>query len=121
MLLLGHLSFTLNHTKENDMAKCKNCNNLYNLSDENDVIVGKWCPKINDSPDLEMERDCEHFKCLTNADRIRQMTDEELAKFFVAELPSCKDCSEPETELGFCSKKCDSLYLRWLQSEVKPE
>ena len=57
----------------------------------------------------------------SKADKIRAMSDEELAKFFVAELPSCKDCSEPETELGFCSKKCDSLYLRWLQSEVKPE
>ena len=63
----------------------------------------------------------EEKKKMTNADRSRSMTDEELAKFFVAELPSCKDCSEPETELGFCSKKCDSLYLRWLQSEVKPE
>ena len=61
------------------MLKCKNCNNLYNLSDKNDVIVGKWCPKINDSPHLDMERNCEHYKAMTNADRIRSMTDEELA------------------------------------------
>lgn len=38
------------------MPKCKNCNNLYNLSNKDDVIVGKWCPKINDSPHLDMER-----------------------------------------------------------------
>ncbi len=64
------------------MPKCKNCNNLYNLSDKNDVIVGKWCPKINDSPHLDMERNCEHYKAMTNADRIRSMTDEELAEIF---------------------------------------
>lgn len=64
------------------MPKCKNCNNLYNLSNKDDVIVGKWCPKINDSPHLDMERNCEHYKAMTNADRIRSMTDEELAKWF---------------------------------------
>lgn len=63
------------------MAKCKNCTNLYNLSNEDDVIVGKWCPKINDSPHLEMERDCEHYKCMTQADHIRSMSIEELAEF----------------------------------------
>lgn len=52
------------------MAKCNNCTNLYNLSDENDVIVGKWCPKINDSPDIEAERECRNYKRMTNADRI---------------------------------------------------
>ena len=64
------------------MPKCKNCNNLYNLSNKDDVIVGKkWCPKINDSPHLDMERNCEHYKAMTNADRIRSMTDEELLDF----------------------------------------
>lgn len=67
---------------EKKMPKCKNCNNLYNLSNKDDVIVGKWCPKINDSPHLDMERNCEHYKAMTNADRIRSMTDEELAKWF---------------------------------------
>lgn len=61
------------------MAKCKNCKNLYNLSDEDDVIIGKWCPKINDSPHLDIERDCDHYSPMTNADRIRSMTDNELA------------------------------------------
>lgn len=63
------------------MAKCCNCKNLYNLSDEDDVIIGKWCPKINDSPHLDIERDCDHYAPMTNADRIRSMTDEELLDF----------------------------------------
>ena len=64
------------------MAKCKNCTNLCNLSDENDVIVGKWCQKISDSPDVEAERKCWYYKCMTQADRIRSFSDEELAEWF---------------------------------------
>ena len=52
------------------MSKCKNCVNLrYN-----------WCEKVSDSPDENMERECVHFRHTTNADRIRAMSDEELAK-----------------------------------------
>ena len=48
---------------------CKKCNNL----------VNDWCEKVIDSPDPDMQRDCQHFCEKTNADRIRSMTDEELA------------------------------------------
>ena len=70
------------------MPKCKNCTNLYNLSDEDDVIVGKWCPKINDSPHLEIEKDCEYYQCMTNADRISAMSVDEMTEFIV----SINDC-----------------------------
>lgn len=98
------------------MAKCKNCTNLYNLSDDNDVIVGKWCPKVNDSPDTENERDCENYKCMTQGDRIRSMSDEELAM--------CMMCPN---ENGLAEINCDhsdncnchGCILRWLRSEVE--
>ena len=48
---------------------CKKCNNL----------VNGWCEKVIDSPDPDMQRDCQYFWEKTNADRIRSMTDEELA------------------------------------------
>lgn len=48
---------------------CKKCNNL----------VNDWCEKVIDSPDPDMQRDCQHFREKTNADRIRSMSDEELA------------------------------------------
>lgn len=48
---------------------CKKCNNL----------VNGWCEKVIDSPDPDMQRDCQHFCEKTNADRIRNMTDVELA------------------------------------------
>ena len=50
---------------------CKKCNNL----------VNDWCEKVIDSPDKDMQRDCQYFCEKTNADRIRSMDDEELAEF----------------------------------------
>ena len=41
----------------------------------------EWCEKIVDSPDPEEVRDCAYFREMTNADKIRSMTDEELADF----------------------------------------
>ena len=51
--------------------KCRNCFFYRN----------EWCEKIVDSPDPEEARDCNYFREMTNADRIRAMTDEELAEF----------------------------------------
>lgn len=39
----------------------------------------EWCPKKRDSLDPDLIRDCQYFRIKTNADRIRSMTDEELA------------------------------------------
>ena len=50
--------------------KCRNCFFYRN----------EWCEKIVDSPDPEKARDCNYFREMTNADRIRAMSNEELAK-----------------------------------------
>jgi hypothetical protein len=78
------------------MAKCKNCTRLFKEHDEEREKFGEvWCDKIFDSPDVEAERDCIHYKCMTNADRIRSMSDEELAKWLDKIVVNChKDCCE---------------------------
>ena len=43
----------------------------------------EWCEKIVDSPDPEEARDCNYFREMTNADRIRAMSDEKLAEFLI--------------------------------------
>ena len=53
-------------------VKCKNCKNFKD----------DWCEKVVDSPYPDLERDCNHFVQATNADRIRAMSDEELADEF---------------------------------------
>ena len=51
---------------------CKKCINL----------VNDWCEKVIDSPDPDMQRDCQYFCEKTNADRIRAMSDDELNELF---------------------------------------
>lgn len=53
----------------------------------------------------------------TNADRIRNMSDEELAEW-INTKDMCEHCAY-ESE-GLCTKEsCASNILRWLQSEVE--
>lgn len=75
---------------------CKKCNNLVNC----------WCEKVIDSPDQDMQRDCQYFCEKTNADRIRAMSDEELAK-----LLCCTGWRMIE------QKEC----LEWLQQPAEGE
>ena len=63
---------------------CKKCNNL----------VNDWCEKVIDSPDQDMQRDCLHFREKTNADRIRNMTNEELVVFLDGFSSQCIECAE---------------------------
>lgn len=52
----------------------------------------------------------------TQADRIRAMSDEELAEWF-ADTVGCKRCNR----IGLCKEnsECKDAYLQWLKSEVK--
>lgn len=97
------------------MAKCKNCKHLHTMYDRRDESF-KWCAYINDNPHEDIERDCENYSPMTNADRIRSMTDEELASFLKEvkedyqwanpDYPDCDDCGK---------------WLEWLQSEEEME
>ena len=73
---------------------CKKCKNL----------VNDWCEKVIDSPDPDMQRDCRYFCEKTNAQKIREMSDEELAK-----LLCCTGWRMIE------QKEC----LEWLQQPAK--
>lgn len=94
------------------MAKCKNCV-YYDKSDG-------WCNLIDDSPDENIDRDCDWYVRMTNGDRIRKMTDEELAKLISDSLSffNCEMC-----ELGRCENEdgstCEKQILKFLQREVE--
>ena len=100
--------------------KCKNCNNLYNLTDLFDVIIGRYCPKINDSPNIEINRKCDKYEGMTNGDKIRNMSNEELAEFLYKTVLRCGEnlfnCCEPLA--GECME-CVDCYIAWLQKEVE--
>ena len=83
------------------MAKnvvCKKCNNL----------VNDWCEKVIDSPDPDMQRDCPHFREKSNADRIRSMSDEELA-MLLYEIGYDEGWDKPE------------YALKWLQMPAEDD
>ena len=96
------------------MAKnvvCKKCNNL----------VNDWCEKVIDSPDQDMQRDCQYFCEKTNADRIRAMSDEELAKLIAenAYTGACNDFGIPHQ--GQCChncERCDAI-IKWLKQPAE--
>ena len=85
---------------------CKKCNNL----------VNDWCEKVIDSPDQDMQRDCQYFCEKTNADRIRAMSDEELAKFI--QEPFCDKRTHDECTISYCGV-CDQCVLDWLKQSAE--
>lgn len=85
---------------------CKKCNNL----------VNDWCEKVIDSPDQDMQRDCQYFCEKTNADRIRAMSDEELAAWIAGMSTICECCAglnECGSPRGF--KRCSHGVEDWLK------
>ena len=110
------------------MAKCKTCINRKTIDG------GMWCDKVSDSYDVDVVRGCEHYKCMTNGDRIRKMTDEELADLLTDENFQtnvsnefcghlCKNSSTEGCLLNLEKEPCpytekDDM-IEWLQSEVE--
>lgn len=58
----------------------------------------------------------------TNADRIRHMTDEELADYLIKLteiIRTCDICEPTFLENGSCNCECEIGVLKWLQTEIK--
>ena len=93
------------------MAKnvvCKKCNNL----------VNDWCEKVIDSPDPDMQRDCQHFCEKTNAQKIRAMSDEELAEMLWKTGRNYRAvCADPVVDHD---EQYEEL-VKWLQQPVEIE
>lgn len=58
---------------------------------------------------------------MTNAERIRQMTDEELAEMFDKAVQDCEYCPLYETCLLYPCESCKSMYLKWLKEEANDD
>lgn len=97
--------------------KCKTCKYYWNNGKDESCDKRGWDFERIDCPDFASK-----YKPKTNADRIRSLTDEELAEWG-SSLPCCppgKDLSEccfgrpdpPSKEL------CGKCWLGWLKQEV---
>lgn len=89
------------------MVKCKNCKYFYKRPDITMFVCVKGKPHEDNTV-----IDCENYAPMTNADRIRSMTDEELA--FAVMCPA-------EIDFGYekCiyAGNCERCTLEWLQKE----
>lgn len=68
---------------------------------------------------VECGIDMKNYKPITNADRIRAMSDEELAKQFndVRASFKCVICGDGKRCLAF--DECEDCWLDWMKQEVK--
>lgn len=103
--------------------KCKDCGNTHPALPgfPNHVLCDYYHLHMSNSADASR---CEHFKAnvLSNADRIRASTDEELAEFF-GTLPCCPPGTDVN-ELYYPSDSCNGTdlqvrcWLEWLKQEA---
>ena len=101
--------------------KCRNCFFYRN----------EWCEKIVDSPDPEEVRDCAYFREMTNADKIRAMSDEELAVFIEKIVPMNCDCCAymrpcrleyDEETVNYAEKySCRDGIMQWLKQPAEED
>ena len=101
------------------MSKCRYCK-LCEWANDGDKDFFGWCELHLDSYDIDEPRDCPDYIRASNADRIRAMSDEELAKY----LSNPCDCEvDPERD-GFreCGNDlCVKYLLEWLQQPAEEE
>lgn len=89
------------------MAKCKNCKHFYKRPD----ITMFTCAEGKPHEDNTVI-DCDNYAPMTNADRIRNMTDEELAETIM-----CPFDIIGSNETCNYKRNCQECALAWLQKE----
>ena len=94
--------------------KCKDCKVLTSVEEYGEKYP--WCDMLDDCPNIEFERDCPKFEKMSNADAIRNMTDEELAELL--NKSACDYYCNYKSECTF-GTSCKQGILEWLKSEVK--
>lgn len=97
------------------MSKCEECKSCKNARKGRYEYPCNCCKRI-------WIHETDRFEPQTNADRIRNMTDDELAEFMTGDALrtiNCCDCDEPESKYGSCIGDCKNPWLKWLQAEVK--
>lgn len=84
-----------------------------------------WCDEINDSPDMNIERECRCFEPATNVDIIRRMTDKELAEQLVVAVNGLQPCtlyySIPTERTFLTEAEAVRITLEWLQQPAEED
>ena len=102
--------------------KCRNCKYLRWAEEYPGMPFFGWCDEINDSPDMDIERECRCFEPATNADRIRRMSDEELSEWLCQALDCdfCKAYLQNMSIYSCCENQVKGIF-DWLQSPAEED
>ena len=92
------------------MAKCRNC--MLNVLHKEDGQQFSWCLAKLDNFDIDELRECDLFIQATNADKIRAMSDEELAEWLATAIARHYNQDAVVTSVD------SVLWLDWLKQEV---
>ena len=97
-------------------VKCKHCGRYTN----------EWCKSVVDSPDPDLERDCQYFIYNTIYNLIQKMDIDQLAVFLVENGWDCNNCSEcerlsdnPFARNEKCDEECDLHCKEWLSKKIE--
>lgn len=99
---------------------CKNCKYDKFAVDEMDGAQFHWCDRYLDNYEQDKAESCLAYKPKSNADKIRNMKDEELADFLLYdEGDFCGLCEYYGTTCD--GYGCREAMIKWLKQTVKGE
>ena len=90
------------------MNKCENCYNMECVFVDNQI------------PFFDSEN-CQNYRGMTNADKIRTMSDEELAEWLIRVQYREGDICAPTHDVQNCryAEGCKACWLEWLKEEAR--
>ena len=103
----------MSYNRDMPTGNCQKCINKFGTLGCCDTISNEWRYNCDDGMRLFDER-----KPMTNADRIRSMSDEELASLFGVWVADCDNNDVPCKEYCSYYKSCGDAWLAWLKEEV---
>ena len=101
--------------------KCRNCKHPRWAEEYPGRPFFGWCDEINDSPDMDIERECRCFAPASNADVIRRMSDEELAEFLAEEQYRIANVVFQACGIGLEKQVIYARRLDWLRQTVEED
>ena len=101
--------------------KCRNCKHPRWAEEYPGMPFFGWCDEINDSPDMDIERECRCFAPASNADIIRRMSDEELAEFLAEEQYRIASVVFQACGIGLEKQVIYARRLDWLRQTAEED
>ena len=101
--------------------KCRNCKHLGWGEEYPGKSFFGWCERVNDSPDMDIERECRCFAPANNADVIRRMSNEELAEFLAEEQYRIASVVFQLCGIGLEKQVIYARRLEWLRQPSKED